>query len=469
MMLSVSYGATKCGGRPRPAGAVVPTIDELEPLLAAPAEAPDVEYKCWLDLKGNDEHRALLAKAAIALANEGGGFIVIGFREERPNLISEPRPANIAAYNLDLINSIIRRFASPSFHCTLTLLTDQRTGYEHAVIQVPGGFGVPVMSKSGSANDTIRPHLCYVRKPGPESAPPGNQTDWERLLARCLRNRREDMLDAIRNIVLGSAPAAPVAPSAAESQNAFAAAARAAWETLVKDLPGDDPARCSLGHYELDYALLGDFPRPSLTDLRDQLSLAVAHRRAYPEFWVPTQTEIEPAPIDDTIQCWLGAPAMGPRDPGHVDFWRASPEGRMFLLRGYFEDMDGSPGNWVEPGKIIDIRMPIWRVAEGLQHARILSRLLTRDQDLQVLFRARWYGLVGRQLSSLNPMQAFTFRVAYTSRQDEFAVQTTIDMGQIADNLPEVIFPLLVPLYENFRFFPLTMDLVRYTLARMTT
>ena len=34
-------------------------------------------------------------------------------------------------------------------------------------------------------------------------------------------------------------------------------------------------------------------------------------------------------------------------------------------------------------------------------------------------------------------------------------------MEQIADNLPEVIFPLLAPFYENFRWFRLTMDIVR--------
>ena len=106
----------------------MPTIDDLEPLLAAPAEALDVEYKSWLDLKGNDEHRALLAKAAIA--NEGGGAIVMGLREQRPALISEPRPAEIPAYDQDLINGIIRRFASPSFHCTVTLRPHPQTGHE---------------------------------------------------------------------------------------------------------------------------------------------------------------------------------------------------------------------------------------------------------------------------------------------------------------------------------------------------
>jgi transcriptional regulator with XRE-family HTH domain len=373
----------------------MPTIDDLEPLLAAPAEALDVEYKGWLDLRNDSEHKAQLAKAAIALANEGGGVIVIGLREQRPNLISEPRPAEIQAYDQDLINSIIRRFASPSFHCTLKLLSHPQTKHELAVIEVPGRHRVPVMSKSGTPNDTIRPHLCYVRRPGPESAPPQNQEDWDRLLSRCLQNRREDMLDAIRDIVSGGASAAAVPPrSANETQGAFADAARAAWAKLVEDLPPDAPARCPLGRYELDYALLGDFNKPDLADLLDKLSLAVAHRKSWPEFWVPTRSEIKPAPINGTIQCWLGALGEPPRDTGHVDFWRASPDGRMFLLRGYFEDS----GDWreIEPGAIIDIRAPIWRVAECLQHARILSRLLAPDSDFQVLLRGRWYGLDGR-------------------------------------------------------------------------
>jgi predicted HTH transcriptional regulator len=59
-------------------------IEELEPLLTAPAEALNFEYKAWLDLKGNDEHKGLLAKAAIAIANEGGGYIVVGMSEQLP-------------------------------------------------------------------------------------------------------------------------------------------------------------------------------------------------------------------------------------------------------------------------------------------------------------------------------------------------------------------------------------------------
>jgi hypothetical protein len=71
-----------------------------------------------------------------------------------------------------------------------------------------------------------------MRKPGRESAPPENQGDWERLLKRCLRNRREDMLDAIRAIVEGGVPRSAVAfeKTDAERQSAFIESSRARWE-----------------------------------------------------------------------------------------------------------------------------------------------------------------------------------------------------------------------------------------------
>jgi hypothetical protein len=55
----------------------MPTTAELQILLEFPVEKLKVEYKSWLKLDENPG-RATLAKAAIALANEGGGVIVLG-------------------------------------------------------------------------------------------------------------------------------------------------------------------------------------------------------------------------------------------------------------------------------------------------------------------------------------------------------------------------------------------------------
>ena len=50
-------------------------------LLANPKESLDIEIKGWLDLSASRD-KATLAKAALALANHGGGLIILGLSEE---------------------------------------------------------------------------------------------------------------------------------------------------------------------------------------------------------------------------------------------------------------------------------------------------------------------------------------------------------------------------------------------------
>ena len=79
----------------------MPTTAELQALLQFPTEKLTVEYKSWLDLSDN-AGKATLAKAAIALANEGGGVIVLGMREDTQQggaLGSQSRPQTIPRYN----------------------------------------------------------------------------------------------------------------------------------------------------------------------------------------------------------------------------------------------------------------------------------------------------------------------------------------------------------------------------------
>ena len=54
---------------------------DLDDLVNEPRETLDVEVKECLDLAYND-HRALVAKEIIALANHGGGVLVVGFRNK---------------------------------------------------------------------------------------------------------------------------------------------------------------------------------------------------------------------------------------------------------------------------------------------------------------------------------------------------------------------------------------------------
>ncbi len=110
----------------------------LEGLLADPHEALDVEIKGWLDL-AVPEGKADLAQALLALANHGGGYVVIGFTEGEDGAGEAPdRPSSLATYDQDSVNGIVKAFAEPAFHCQVHNVRHPVTGSFYPVISSAG-------------------------------------------------------------------------------------------------------------------------------------------------------------------------------------------------------------------------------------------------------------------------------------------------------------------------------------------
>ena len=97
-----------------------PSDSRLADLLLDPREALDLEIKGWLDLAHDEDHKATLAKALLALANHGGGRVVIGLRETDAGYsAASERPFTLDAYSQDSINGIVHKYAEPAFHCSV--------------------------------------------------------------------------------------------------------------------------------------------------------------------------------------------------------------------------------------------------------------------------------------------------------------------------------------------------------------
>lgn len=438
------------------------TIEELQPLLAEPCEALDAEYKNWLDLT-KKEHRAVLAKAAIALANHGGGYIIIGLKEDDHQFIEAPRDQSIPEITQDEVNAAIRHYATPEFHCETRRVPHPTSQIEYPVIVVPGGMTEPVMSKR-DCGTVIAKNRAYIRKPGPRSEEPQTSEEWRSLLRRCVQNGREDMLDAIRSIILGRVEPTLPAPNAQDTLHVFSELARARWHELVESLPSDDPARFPQGYYDFGVSLVGATPTGSLAELKDRLEVARQIRlTGWSTFLALNTPELAPHIYRDFIEAWVGRPRPNDgrlRTPAHCDFWRAAPNGNIYMIRGYTED---SLPRSLEPGTAIDVTLPIWRIGEALLFS---ARLADTYQDVEtVVFECRFTGLEGRGLTSLNGDRALSGE--RISRTDAVTLRSQATPQQLKDNLAEVIRPLLAPLYERFDFFRLPIELVEAELGRL--
>jgi hypothetical protein len=176
-------------------------------LLRNPAEDLTFEIKEWLDLTQN-AHKAKLAQAMIALANHGGGAVLIGYAEQAggPFVPAEPRPPDLSGYTSDVVNEISRAYLNPPVHCEVRHIAHPVSGLLFPVINVPGSHPIPIMARRGGpqGQSNLQAGRVYIRRVGPTSEEPQSPEEWRALLDRCIRMGRDELVDRIRLIVAGA-------------------------------------------------------------------------------------------------------------------------------------------------------------------------------------------------------------------------------------------------------------------------
>jgi hypothetical protein len=444
--------------------------ERLSDLLVDPREDLDFEVKNWLDLQNSNDDRATFAKAVLALANHGGGFIALGLVETDLGIVeAEGRPATLDRYNQDLINGIVQNYCDPSFHCAVHIVANP-DGVLFPVIVIPGGHRIPVRARrAGPQDNIVENNAIYIRKPGPRSETPQNAQDWDGLLGRCLRNRRDEMFDQIRDLITGAVPQVEQ-PEEPARLDEWIRTCFDRWRTLTQALPERVGPRFPHGYYNFAYEIIGERRHISAAQLPDVLRASVVRHTGWPPFWYPTRDGILPYPIEGSVECWLGGDTQTPadtRDAAHSDFWRINPEGFAFFLRGFQED--GAeiqrPGRSpILPGTVFDIALPVWRIGETLLQAQRLSDNLF-EGPTSIRFVATYDGLEGRALASIDHLRHI--RDGRIARQNSITLSTHVDAQAIDTNLPEIVHPLLSPLYALFDFFELSSQLVSEELSRM--
>ena len=234
-------------------------------------------------------------------------------------------------------------------------------------------------------------------------------------------------------------------PTENSLQDTFVKESFSRWNTLRHSLPPNSKGRFPHGCFRFDYFLEGELKTFSIQEIKDSLKQITQQypRRTFP-FWVPTNNPaILPQEYHNILECWLGAEQSGfpLKTADESEYWRVSLEGRLFLLRGYWEDSQHFP-----PGTIFDITLPLERMAEVMLHASSLASLMGKDKEIQVHFRVSYSGLKGRVLS----LRANHIYKTYASRTDEAVLETIFPAENVKERLLEHITPLAISLFERF-------------------
>lgn len=423
----------------------------LKVLVDEPNETLEVEYKEWLDLS-NVAVRATLARHIAALANYGGGDIVFGFTDAMEFAGQNQFP--LLACDRDLIASIVKKYLDPTFQCDVREVRSA-AGNTHPIVIVPPHGATPVCVKAngplvnGKTMGVVQ-GVHYTRKPGPASEQIQTAAEWAPIIRRCAMHDRTAIFGALDVALRRSGASSPTALDALKQWHDAAHAA------FLKDAGASDRAKW---HWQASYAI-----ECSDGEVLDVGSLLEILRQVHREVLDTVDSgwnmmnpqgliDVRPAFQTDSASGlgdadFLECSAMRSRVGVSIaDLWRVSPEGKVTIIRDYWEDTFAPSTGGMPPGSYLSPNWMVRSLAEIVRHARALTERF--ENPISASFRCEWYGLQGRIVHTPNTM--WSFRWPNMAAGSDHRVATgTFPVTMLENGLPEIVFKLMGPLMRTF-------------------
>lgn len=434
---------------------------ELDALLHAPREALNLELKEWID-PSSPAGIAKIARACMAMRNNNGGYLVIGFDDDgKPTTC--PFPDAEAAFHSDVVQKIVGAYSAVPFAVETQVV--RREGWACVVISIPAGFRSIVAAKSDLTQDgkhLVRDHAVYVRtvnSNGAVSTSTAGRGDWERIAQLCFDNREADIgaffrrhmagvdLQKLRALLDdGSAPLAITASPEVRARRLLNIGWKRFNEAVgERELPIEIR---TLGFREVAVVVDGKVPEQAATvGFIQRLFAAQPNHTGWPP-WLDSRSFNDPA---DRLRQHRGgfeallAGLYGMFAAPHVDFWRINPKGRLYVISGLEDDLEIADAK-IKPGTQLEFVLQIWRVAEAISVALAFGRAMGCDRlSTSLVFAFRWSKLKGRRLSTwANPSRMIASRDPAYQDALRSSVMVPLDTPQsaIAPYVEAAIRPL---------------------------
>jgi hypothetical protein len=481
----VSFQVIK-GGISRPSGISGRALMErdfssIQALVKRPGESLSVEIKRWID-PDQPEGIAMIVRAALALRNHGGGYIVIGFDNETLEPDKNNVPSDVRAlFHVDKIQGLVSRFASEPFEVAVEF--PERDGQLYPVVVVPPGVKTPVAAKSDLrvgdktliSADSV--HIRSLRANKTPSTTRATWKDWPKIVEVCFDNREADIGRFLRRHLGGLTPevvrgfmamvSRGIEPEATteellqgylqESENRFQAVARERKAQLPEH-----------GAWEVALFLIGQVPPHSAN--REFLNLLDASNPRYTGWpvWLDTRRAADESARPYIFQGgWEAFVSLGSGRPHGIDFMRLDPKGHFYLRRALKEDVFDNR-QAPAPMTILDFTLPITYSAEAMAVGIAFAKAMGyAAEDTRLAFVFRWTKLRGRKLTSWERPEREIFPEEPFAYQDEVLAFVNVPLDTPLSALSNFVDQAVQPLFQVFDGFVLDPNVVEDLTRRL--
>lgn len=442
---------------------------DIQELVNQPRESLTVELKNWIDPDSPDGITTLV-KAAIAMRNNNGGYILIGFDNDSCQPIHEDVPENVQElFHKDKIQGMVTKYASESFEVEIHFPEIESNAFP--VIEIGTGVKTPVGTKrhyEDKANGKIHipQNKIYVRSLNSNNTPSTTEAtwkDWDRLVGVSFDNREADIGRFLRRHIGGLNPellkefAASIAEgmqpikTLEDDLQSFLEKSHDRFLTKVEEQ--EDLSAGEFGTSEVAAIILGDVPPHTANhNFLKLIDSSNPNHTGWPA-WLVLHTPrdgIEKPYVHNGIwEAFILSLDVG---WNLLDFWRIDPSGSFYLLRALDDDFAGGP-NAPIPFEAFDFGAPLLMVAEVMAVSIEFAKAMGCDpEQTKLAYRFKWTKLKDRELCSWRSPERYISR-GRASYTDEVYSDITIQLDTPNSALAQYVHLATKPLFDMFKGF----------------
>lgn len=245
------------------------------------------------------------------------------------------------------------------------------------------------------------------------------------------------------------------------------------WIEKTKSYPPTCPMRHPHGHVTYSFAVKGELKKMDFSDPKS--------RKASP--FEKALEKIAARPFDIFSYCLVHDGILertfsqeditnySPINISLWDFWRISPMGFGYLQGCYAEDL-----GLVEPKKIIDLSLPLLRLADLILYSYRFAKVLCQNPaDAVVEIRATYTGLDGRTLvnwcNPLDPLRGYPRIIQNDSVEihGKFLlaeIYNPLEKIPLYQTVSQLIYRLLKDFYAYFDFYEIEYEFIETAIKK---
>ncbi len=411
---------------------------EWPDILLRGFESRELDSKAPMDWNEDDKRACCeLTKDVLAMANSGGGLIVIGVRDPSTDYSLEGLSVEQAkSFETTRVNRFINNYADPP----LNILVHRRDyqGKTFIVLEIPAFPDTPHVCQKDYPG-TLVANTLYVRTDNNESAPIRSSSDFRKLIERAVRNRADQLLSSFHAILThGQLPVQQTDLDNYERQIEHAA-------RRLSDL---NPHREKAYAYRITAFFPNRFERArfGIGSLHEMAQNASVGFRGWPFIFYSLGRPAVTYVHEDALETFL--PDAHPFTGGDsLHYWRLESSGPLYAVELRREDTFRSVGGG---HRMLDFDRISCEAAEAIYCLSKLynGRLSPSDE---VLLRLELTDMKGRRLGSSNPAR-YMHDELWISRTDRIRYESARSLAEWQAGLVDHALEICRYIFERFQW-----------------